>query len=597
MRKMTLAAAVLALAIFCASANAAVYCVPTSFACGGTGKATLAEALNATNANPDPDTIMLGPESFTVSPGVVGQAGRPVHIVGSGMRATVLEASYAGVGDFYGLSLYGADDLVSDLTVHEASSGHGTALYLDGAAAQRVRIDQRDNTLNSYATAVQLHDGASFSDGEALSVLGSAGGLPEGILVDAGLGQTSHVTNTVVQGWDALYTSGAGSVVITSCRVVGQGHAVYAYNDTSTIVEDSTLTGGPLTASSQGGSNVSLLIRHDTLDSARVEARGDSAGDAAHAIVSNTALVGGGSEFTQFVVNTSGTGPARIDVDYSFYAGPDRVDQTQYPGPSNVFNDGGHNAFGDNAQLLDMAGGDLRPRWDSPLVDTGNPVLDDGEPTADLAGGARTVNGRTDIGAYEYGRHTPTISASATPLSVLTGEPVTFTAGAADADPHEPATVTWTFDDGATATGVLATHAFATPGTHTATATTTDPVGLTATAFASVNVSAPLLPRKAMAPAFGFKSLKARKGVVRVVLRCQVIATDCAGTVDLRFGRKLFGRARYAIAHGTKKTIKLKLSTAARKRLSKARHGLRVKVLVKPDGAAAKSKTVRLTGR
>jgi hypothetical protein len=76
-----------------------------------------------------------------------------------------------------------------------------------------------------------------------------------------------------------------------------------------------------------------------------------------------------------------------------------------------------------------------------------------------------------------------------------------------------------------------------------------------------------------------------------------VIATDCAGTVELRFGRKLFGRARYAIGHGTKKTIKLKLSTAARKRLRKARRGLRVKLLVQPDGAGTKSKTVRLTGR
>jgi hypothetical protein len=83
------------------------------------------------------------------------------------------------------------------------------------------------------------------------------------------------------------------------------------------------------------------------------------------------------------------------------------------------------------------------------------------------------------------------------------------------------------------------------------------------------------------------------------VLSCPVIALDCAGTVNLRLGAKkvTLGKARYRIARGTKKTIRIKLTKSARKRLRKARHGLRVKVTAKPTGAAAKSKTVRLTGR
>jgi hypothetical protein len=59
----------------------------------------------------------------------------------------------------------------------------------------------------------------------------------------------------------------------------------------------------------------------------------------------------------------------------------------------------------------------------------------------------------------------------------------------------------------------------------------------------------------------------------------------------------VLGKARYSIVHGARKTIKVKLNRSARKRLKRARHGLFVKVVAKPKGAASRSKTVRLTGR
>jgi hypothetical protein len=582
----------LTIAVASATAQAEVICVP-EMASGCTSfQTTFPAAVNAANTAAGEDTIQLAPGHFAVATGVSALA--PVHIVGAGMDHTVIDGtSTAGT---YTLTVSGADSTVTDLTVHGTATGHDTALYLDGATAQRVRVDQRDNSGDPYATGAQVRNGASFLDGEALTRPDSSGGLPEGLLVDAGLGQTSRVENSVVQGWDALYTSGAGTTIVSRCRAVGTGHTVYAYDGANTTIEDSTLKGAPATASGQGTSNVSLTLRHDTLDTARVEARGDF-GNAAHVVVSNTALVGGGSEFTQFYLGTGGGGPARVDVDYSFYAGADHVDQSQYPGPTNVFGDGGHNVIGSDAKLLDVAAGDLRPRWDSPLVDAGDPVAAAGEPASDLGGGDRNVNGRTDIGAYEYGRHAPTVSAGASSRTAFTGDAVTFTAYPTDADPYEVANVTWQFDDGATASGSPVSHAFSTPGSHVAKVTATDPAGLTGTAVTSVTVSSPPFPRRTMAPTFGFTSLKARKGVVPVVLRCPVIANDCAGTVELRLGRKLLGRARYAIVHGTKKTVRVKLTKSARDRLSKARRGLHIKVLAKPTGAASKSKTVRLTGR
>jgi hypothetical protein len=79
-----------------------------------------------------------------------------------------------------------------------------------------------------------------------------------------------------------------------------------------------------------------------------------------------------------------------------------------------------------------------------------------------------------------------------------------------------------------------------------------------------------------------------------------VIAKNCAGIVKLKLAGKRkteLGRASYRIAHGTKKTVRVRLSNGARKRLANARHGLRITVVAKPTGAKAKSKTVRLNGR
>jgi hypothetical protein len=93
-------------------------------------------------------------------------------------------------------------------------------------------------------------------------------------------------------------------------------------------------------------------------------------------------------------------------------------------------------------------------------------------------------------GAFEP--QPPTLGASAAPSPALTGQPVTFTASPADADPTDAlSAVTWSFDDGATASGNSVSHTFATPGFHSATAKVTDPFGFSATALATVKVNAP----------------------------------------------------------------------------------------------------------
>ena len=69
--------------------------------------------------------------------------------------------------------------------------------------------------------------------------------------------------------------------------------------------------------------------------------------------------------------------------------------------------------------------------------------------------------------------------------------PVTFTATTSDPDLGDAVMVGWSFDDGTTATGAEATHAFATGGIHTATATATDSAGMTTVRAVTVAVTTP----------------------------------------------------------------------------------------------------------
>jgi len=587
------AMAVLAMAVTSASASAATYCVPAHAGCAGTPEPTLAAAITAANASSSADDILLAAGTFTGG----AQVNYETHIAGAGQGATVIDGGSAAWGVFLGHS----SSSIRDLTIHEPSGGPSIGLYLAGTA-ERVTVDLRDNPVDA-STAVSLHDDGSFTDGAALASLASPH-ADYGIAI-SGAGD-ALVSGVQAQGRYAATTDGAGFKTLRFMRLSGDIKGLNASAD-STLLDDSTVTGAPVVGYLFGGAgDIVTTLRHVTLNGTYAGAESDD--HTSKLVLSNTAIVGGGGdpETPDIELARLNTGTARVEVDYSFY----RADHAIFtPGTGIEFAPGAHNVDGADAKLLDLTHGDLRPRFDSPLIDAGDPVPGGGEPMADLGGEFRAVNGRTDIGAYEYGRHTPTITATVDKTSAETGETVTFGASVADLDPNELPGVTWTFDDGTPpVSGLVVTHSFTTLGSHTATATATDPAGLTATGHASVAVTTPLLPRAALAPAFAFKKLRARRGVVGVRLSCPAVAADCAGRVELRLARKpkakglaartiVLGRAKYAIANGTSRTVRVKLTRSARKRLRRARHGLNVKVVARPAGAASKSKTVRLTGR
>jgi PKD repeat protein len=173
-----------------------------------------------------------------------------------------------------------------------------------------------------------------------------------------------------------------------------------------------------------------------------------------------------------------------------------------------------------------------------------------------------------------------TVMSQAT-LSSMAGIPAGFEARASDPD-GEPVTLTWAFDDGGTATGETASHAWATPGTHTATVTASDPGGLTDTHTFTIQVTPnPNGARPITGPPPGWvpPSLDARPaatladpalqlskaGSVPVRIGCQ--GRRCVGTVTLARAGKRLGKASFSVRAKQTGTAYVRLSRAAAKAL------------------------------
>ena len=236
--------------------------------------------------------------------------------------------------------------------------------------------------------------------------------------------------------------------------------------------------------------------------------------------------------------------------------------------------------------FADAPAGDYRPLRTSPLLDLGpgaDPLVG-----ADLGGGLRFVNGAVDLGAYEYQRSAPEVTAGASPASPVAGQPVTLTATATDADPGETALLTyaWSFSDGTTATGASPLHVFPVIGPATATVTVTDPTGLTTEKVVPLNLVAPGAAGQTPTPAPGPATPAAD--------RTAPALTALRVTKTIRRGSKLpaavtrGGQVRFTLSEAA--TVSVRFERVAGKR------SVRVPGTVKLKLRAGK-RALRFTGR
>lgn len=617
MRGPTAAVAVLvALAVWPAAASAAeqTFCVAHPD-CSGTPEASVADALAAAQANgPERDRIKVGPGTFPATGTLSDSSINPVLIEGTG-EGTVLTRPAAMNAAI--LLLSNAQSSVTNLIVQIPAGQPGMLgiSLANGAFAEQVLVISLPAT--AEAAGIRVANGSSLRQsfvGLPNTKVASNDGI---VAADDAVVESIFVSATRGIGIirSGVLVRGAHLIARTGVELVGSAGTnltATLENTQVTDVEPAALSDVGIKATGPDAPHsVTLSARHVTLIGVGVgtgfwaSAQSAASNPTATLNVSDSVVRG---YTTDLRADAGSMGTASLTIDHSAFdftkQTPNTAQATISPGPFNLNLSGGDPKFRD-------VRGQMRPGFDSPLVDRGvaGGLLTTESPF-DLALLPRLVDGngdgtaRRDIGAFEYQRAAPHVTASAAPASVGQNQAITFSATASDSDPEEtPGAITWVFDDGGTATGESVQHAFAAAGPHTATASATDPAGVTGTGAATVTITDTTPPalrisRRAVT--------LTRRGVAPVVLTCpgDEVSGPCQGRLTLRTVRKLerpgsavakrirLGSRRFSIPAGRTAKVRIKLSKANR-RLVTARRRVRVGAVAAVHDQAGNSRVAK----
>lgn len=596
-----------------ADAPGATFCVADA-RCPDTGQlASLDEAALAAATSPGLDTVFVGPG---VRAGAAFEAGNPVELIGAGRTTTTLIAGGANAA----LTLGDRQSTVRALGVQVPDTTAGVGMRLAGVADDVAAMPVAGAT--ATATAVLLLDGSVMRN----SVL-DAPALDGAFAADLAPGADARLEQVRATG--AGIRGRAGSLVVERSRIdVLAGVGVWAA-DAADVLLDSVLirslrgAAGAVRAQqpARGLETTTVRVRHATIigageaDRPALSATASGAGAAALIRVDDSIVRGfAGDRYARAEAGAD----AFIDVAYSNF--DPATDRTTGDGRLSAFDaPGAMNRTYGSIRFVDSVGGDYRLSALSPVIDRGTPgALLPGEPSLDLDGLARIVDGNgtagptRDMGAFEYQRRPPVLTATAQPALAQVGTPMRFEAQTSDPDPGDEVTVRWAFDDGTTADGPSADHTFGTPGAHSATVTATDSAGAVTTRTVLVRttpvppvVAAEVpVPRDLVAPRFSLldSSLRvSRDGRVAVRVRCAAGEPEaCRGTVSISLRRTARGRTTrvtlaagsFTVPAGTQRTVRVRLRANGRTFLRRTGR-LRVRLTADARDTAGNRRTVR----
>lgn len=482
-----------ALLAVAAPAGASEFCVAPATGCSGGQQSSLQGALDAALGSTGPDTVRL-PTGTVQGPGLYDTANpdNTVSIVGAGRDATVITSSADGyildirrgrlvsdltikqpdppVSGQFGTSITGDVDRVGFISVGDSSTVNGTARHVlaTGPGALLIHGTLEDSELR----------GSTLATGTGATVVRrvrSEGPSPV-------FGQNSSL---VISSSLFVSTSPTGAVAGFSPSPVPDSQATLLLSNVTLIG-----AGGPgCTGLTVSGDNFYMPPDDDTVMNATL----------ANSIVRGCATSvardsGGGNRTANLTIFNS-------DLDLS----PAAVSQT---GNGTLTAGPGDGNFDGDPLFLSLPGLGQIPSAGSPVIDRGlSSLLSPEESSTDLVGSPRVADGNgdgtalRDLGAFEYQRRGPAVTIQA-PKTALAGQPIAFNGSATEPDPGESvAGYAWSFDDGTTATGAAASHAFAKPGQHTATLTASDSAGVTGTATATVAVGGGTVRSLSLSPA------------------------------------------------------------------------------------------------
>jgi hypothetical protein len=584
-----LACAVAAALVPAAAAGAATtFCVAKP-SCTGTPEQDLPAALAAAAAASGRDRIELGAATIPYAGNATDAPGNAVDIVGASRHDTTLLAT--------GLLLTMQEPTSTFSDARIAASGTPAALVdLTAGAVRRVDVDGSGTDAGATTTAFRLHGGGAVLDDAVVAMAG--GQADTAVQSDATAAQTAPtVSGLVATAATGVVQSADGGLALANSDVRGRTAGVRASAGTITVDDTVVRATAALGLSADAGGGTATITARQTTVLLASAGTGMDAGAGGSVTADGVAIHGTG---TPAAVRAGGA----VTLDYSAYP---------FAGVTGVA-DGGTTHHDIDLTMtapgfVDETAGDARLTAGSPLVDAGDPALTDG-PATDLAGLPRLRDGNgdgtavRDIGAYEYQRIAPTIAATATPTAAGTDQEIAFSATATDADPGEVPAIAWTFDDGATADGATASHAFATGGDHTATATATDPSGLTATSTVTVHIAADNAPPPATArgPSLFIRILRAkldRRRTFLIGVFCPYNDRPrCTGSITVKRGTSTIARTVLRIQAAGTQIARLRVSNATANLVHRRRLlGVTATVVARNVEGSTTTRTFRVTLR
>jgi PKD domain-containing protein len=487
-----------------ATADAKTYCVGAPASCpADAAHVDFQAALSGAAANPGPDEIHVGAGTFKTTNGFTYATANDVNTVeifGAGKEQTILRPDTDAKGTFTTLSV----DSPGETTVHDLgivaparkAAGDKTrgARFAGDVTGEHVKVTEASGVLP--ATEGVLLDGGSLVDsrvqlssGVAVEVEGNRSVIVNDCVLLAGIGVNNHL---------------GGPVTVYRTRIAAWQRGVVNDRGADTRLASVVvrLTGGSSSAlrvEAGGGHDATMLASQVT-----VEGYGHTA---THA-VSIEAADGNdaGMKLDNSILHGVTHGVTRYANHPDSYAGLQMRSVNYDSAGDGSTPPGGfskHEITNLDPGFADVAAGDLRLVRSSPLLDKGYNLPTVPPPYYDAAGAPRTINGTTDLGAYEH-QHAAPAAAIAPPAQVLVGQSLELNgAGSTGNDPGDQiASWAWAFGDGGTSVqGPQTTHVWAQPGTYEVALKVTDLDGKSAAAKRTVVVKAlPAAPQSDPAP-------------------------------------------------------------------------------------------------
>jgi PKD repeat protein len=477
------------------TAAATTYCVnePLCHAAGGIEEGNEGVALQKTlekaGKSAGPNVLVIGAGVYSHAKGFTYNSAEALTITGAGAGNTVF-TSNAEEGASV-LTLSSANTKLSGVTVSVPAGKSQVGIALEKGTVEHTSVTGGGGL--NVPTGLDIATGAVFTHGsiEMDEATASTG-------VDFNGGEVIDSTIAAYYG-----TQGADAETLRGCRISSPAVGVLGYYANITV-EDTLIdlrarnsagvsvvgngngnaqgTLRNLTIVNGGAGSIGVELEANKAHSSSVSLESSVIADVGHAILERTSEAGSKTSAATAYSSYEAAGDEQLTEGGGTVPSPPSDEN-----PVSTTTDFVKPVLGEHG----FSEGDWALAPTSPLIDAGKPgALGAGEYELDAAGDSRIVNGRRDVGAYEYQRRAPSVTGGASATTVKVGESVTFTGSATAVEPGDTiASYQWTFDEGASVgAGASATHSFATAGVHKATLTVTDAAGVTSTEVVDITV-------------------------------------------------------------------------------------------------------------